>query len=83
MFGAKRLAEVMAANIAAAGSDITPGEVIQIARVYVRLHNRLYPEPWDERRYLEQFLREWAKLNPSFEIELEDIFSFKDLKEAK
>jgi len=62
MLGAKRLAEVMAANVAKGGADITFDEIVQIVRLYVALHNRLYEHRWREEEYLERFLRRWGEL---------------------
>jgi len=56
MLTSSELARVVAANLRACPSDITRDEILQVARAYVRLHNRFYPQKWDEERYLREFL---------------------------
>ncbi|MRI59070.1 MAG: hypothetical protein C6H99_06160 [Epsilonproteobacteria bacterium] len=54
MFDAQELAKVIAKNIQT--SDITIDEAEQIVRLYVRLHNRLYEDRWDEKHYVKTCL---------------------------
>ncbi len=56
MYNPTRLAIVIKSNIEALKSDITFDEVVEIARFYVKLHNRLYKDLWNEEEYLAEFI---------------------------
>jgi hypothetical protein len=68
MLIAYELARVVAVNLRACAADITHDEILQIARLYVRLHNRLYPQKWDEERYLREFWDTFVKSTKTAKI---------------
>ena len=59
MLQAFELAAVMAATTR--GCDITFDEIEAIVRSYIKLHNRLYQEQWNEEEYLKAFFDVFKK----------------------
>ena len=60
MLQADALAAVMAVNVE--DSDITFDELVTIVSLYVKLHNRLYQDSWDEKEYLNLFSDHFERL---------------------